>query len=156
MKTVDLVNDLGVEAPDGTSSRVKRLSFGISPRTFLSGLLVCIGYYLGTKVGLALTLGPHPVAVMWPPNTILLGALLLTPYRNWWFLIVCVFPAHLITEIQGGVPLGMTLCWFVSNIAEALIGATSTRFLMKSATSFDRMRSILALFLGGAVLGPFL
>jgi PAS domain S-box-containing protein len=50
----------------------------------------------------------------------------------------------------------MTLCWFVSNTAEAVIGAASTRFLMGPSTQFDRMRGIRALLLGGALFGPFL
>jgi two-component system sensor kinase FixL len=155
-QVASLGSNLGVEAQGGQRSIIKAVAAELTPRTIISGILVCLGYYLGTKAGLALTFHPHPVSVLWPPNTILLGALLLSPYRIWWFLIACAFPVHLITELQGGVPLGMVLCWFVSNTAEALIGAAATRFLMGPATRFDRMGSIRALFLGAALLGPFL
>ncbi len=47
-------------------------------------LSVAFAYYLGAKIGFALTLQPHPVSVLWPPNSILLAALLLTPVRIWW------------------------------------------------------------------------
>jgi PAS domain S-box-containing protein len=127
----------------------------INPLTLLRGLLVFGGYYFGAQLGLALTFQPHPVSVMWPPNSILLATLLLSPYRQWWFLLLCAFPAHLITELQGGVPLGMILCWFVSNSSEALIGAGSIRLLLGSTTGFGSMRSVGVLFLGGALLGPF-
>jgi trehalose synthase len=30
-------------------------------------LLVALAYYLGAKIGFALTLRPHPVSVLWPP-----------------------------------------------------------------------------------------
>jgi len=60
----------------------------------LAGFLVGIGYYLGAKLGFALTLRPQPVSVLWPPNAILLAALLLTPVRTWWFMLLAVFPAH--------------------------------------------------------------
>src|SRR5215470_16473221 len=99
-------------------------------RPVAAAVMVSIGYYIGAKVGLALTFQPHPVSTLWPPNSILLAALLLSPYRLWWFLLLCAFPAHLITELQGGVPLRMILCWFISNSAEALIGAGSTRLLL--------------------------
>jgi hypothetical protein len=40
-------------------------------------LSVCLAYFLGAKIGFALTFRPHPVSVLWPPNSILLAALLL-------------------------------------------------------------------------------
>src|SRR6516164_7688395 len=82
----------------------------LNQRAVLSGLLACIGYYLGTKVGLALTFHPHPVSVMWPSNAILLTALLFNPPRVWWFLLLCVFPAHLITQLQNHIPPTMSVC----------------------------------------------
>ena len=45
-------------------------------RAALAGLLVALGYYLGTKIGFVLTFQPHPVSTLWPPNSILLAALL--------------------------------------------------------------------------------
>jgi integral membrane sensor domain MASE1 len=59
-----------------------------------AAVLVFGAYYLGAKVGFLLTLQPHPVSVLWPPNSILLGALLLTPVRTWWMLLLAAFPAH--------------------------------------------------------------
>ena len=89
--------------------------------------LTGLGYYLGAKLGLALTFQPHPIAVLWPPNSILLAALLLTPLRGWWIAITAAFAAHLAAELLGGVPLAMALCWFVSNSLQALIGAGLVR-----------------------------
>src|SRR6266480_6179524 len=43
------------------------------------GLWVFAGYYLGCKIGFALTFQPHPISVLWPPNSIVVAALLLTP-----------------------------------------------------------------------------
>ena len=43
------------------------------------GVFVFAGYYLGTRLGLALTFMPNPISVLWPPNAILFAALLLTP-----------------------------------------------------------------------------
>jgi len=63
-------------------------------RTVVTGVLVSIGYYLGAKLGLALTFEPHPISVLWPPNSILVAGLLLTPPRIWWFLLLAAFPAH--------------------------------------------------------------
>src|SRR5262245_38079883 len=66
---------------------------------FVTGALVCVGYYVGARAGLALTLQNHAVSVMWPPNAILLSAFLLTPVRAWGFLIIAALPAHFAVEI---------------------------------------------------------
>ena len=68
------------------------------------GLWVFAGYYLGCKIGFALTFKPHPISVLWPPNSVLVAALLLTPPRSWWVVILAAFPAHLAAESQSHVP----------------------------------------------------
>ncbi|HET9366773.1 MAG TPA: MASE1 domain-containing protein, partial [Candidatus Udaeobacter sp.] len=94
------------------------------------GLCVFAGYYLGAKIGFALTFKPYPVSVLWPPNSILVAALLLAPPRIWWFILLAAFPAHCAAQIQSHVPPLMILCWFVSNSSEAVIGAGLTRYLV--------------------------
>jgi two-component system sensor kinase FixL len=129
---------------------------GFNRHTFLAGVLVFLGYYLGAKIGLALTFLPYPVSVMWPPNSILMAALLLNPSRLWWFLLLCAFPAHLAAELASGVPLAMVLSWFVSNAAEALVGAVGTRLLLGSSPRFDQLRGLGLLFVCGGLLAPLL
>ncbi len=128
---------------------------GLNPTVASRALLVFIGYYLGARLGFALTFSPHPVSVMWPPNSILMAALLLTPSRSWWFLILAAFPAHLAAEMQSGVPWTMVLSWFISNSCEALIGASATRFLV-GLSRFDRLRDVIVLIFCAVLLGPFL
>src|SRR4029077_17991225 len=84
-------------------------------RVACTALLVALAYYLGAKIGFALTLRPHPISVLWPPNAILLAALLLTPVRVWWVILLAAFPAHLAAQMQSNVPPTMILCWFISN-----------------------------------------
>jgi PAS domain S-box-containing protein len=117
---------------------------------------VFVGYYLGARVGFALTFQPHPISVFWPPNSVLLAALLLTPPRIWWLLLLAAFPAHLIAELQSQVPPTMVVCWFISNCAEAGIGAGLTRYLLRGPVRFDNLRSVAVFCICGAFLGPFL
>jgi two-component system sensor kinase FixL len=121
-----------------------------------AAVLVFIGYYLGARVGFALTFQPHPISVFWPPNSVLLAALLLTPLRIWWFLLLAAFPAHLIAELQSQVPPTMVVCWFISNSCEALIGAGLTRYLLRGPLRFDSLQSVAVFCICGAFLGPFL
>ena len=132
-----------------------------TPITFERGAVasaawVFVGYYLGAQIGFALTFQPHPISVFWPPNSILLAALLLTPYRVWWLLLLAAFPAHLIAELQSQVPPTMVIYWFISNCSEALIGAGLTRYLLRGPLRFDNLRSVAVFCICGAFLGPFL
>jgi two-component system sensor kinase FixL len=125
-------------------------------RQFLAALLVGLGYYVGAKIGFALTFHPHPISVLWPPNAILLGALLVTPVQWWWMLIAAALPAHLYAQLDANVPTAMVTCWFVSNVSEALIGAVCIRRVLRGPLSFDGVRSV-SVFIGcGALLAPFL
>src|SRR2546423_14374307 len=92
-------------------------------RPAIAAALTGVGYYVGAKIGFALTFQPHPVSTLWPPNSILLAALVLMPFRRWWLFLLAVLPVHFLIELQSGVPLPMILCWFVSNSSEAIIGA---------------------------------
>ena len=73
-------------------------------------ILVFAGYYIGAKLGLALTFLPNPISVLWPPNSILFAALLVVPVSRWWVVLAAALPAHLLSELQGRVPIPMVLC----------------------------------------------
>jgi PAS domain S-box-containing protein len=122
----------------------------------VTGLVVFVGYYLGAKLGFALTFQPHPVSVLWPPNSILAAALLLTPLRIWWLVLLSAFSAHLAAELQSQVPLVMILCWFISNSFEAVIGAGLARYLIGGPIRFNRLRSVGFFCLCVVFIGPFL
>ncbi len=127
----------------------------IAWRPLLAAVLTSIGYFFGARLGFALTFHDHPVSTLWPPNSILLAALLLTPYRWWWFIVLAVFPAHLLVELDSGVPTAMVLCWFVSNICEALIGALIIRRFSDAPLRIDSIRRV-AVFFAAALTAPFL
>src|SRR5438270_9641421 len=105
----------------GLTSRPESKHERLDYRTSFAALLVFAAYYFGAKIGFALTFEPHPVSVLWPPNAILVAALLLTPPRTWWLVLFAAFPAHLAAQLQSQIPLTMILCWFISNCCEALI-----------------------------------
>lgn len=135
----------------------KRNSSGVFDRHLLMiGLWVFAGYYLGCKIGFALTFQPHPVSVLWPPNAIVVAALLLTPVRLWWFVLLAAFPAHLAAQLQSDVPPLMIVCWFISNASEALIGAGLTRYVIGGPMRFTSLRKVGIFCLCVVFIGPFL
>src|SRR5262245_6415989 len=125
-------------------------------RLLIIGLWVFAGYYLGCKVGFALTFQPHPVSVLWPPNSVLVAALLLTPPRSWWLVLLAALPAHLAAQLQGHVPPLMILCWFISNSCEAVIGAGLMRYLVTGPIRFTTLRNVGLFCLCVVFVGPFL
>ena len=114
--------------------------------------LVCAGYFLGAKIGFALKLHPYPISTLWPPNSILLAALLLAPTRSWLILLLAALPAHVAIQLSNGVPVPMLLGWFVSNCAEALIGAVCVRRLTSGPLRLDDSRHV-GLFVLACTLG---
>src|SRR4051812_39004433 len=117
-------------------------------------LLVAAGYYVAACIGFAFTLQPYPISTLWPPNALLLAALLLAPTRAWWWLLAAALPAHLVVELQSGVPMAMALGWYVSNCTEALIGAGLARSFVPWPLRLDSLRSTGIFLFCGALAGP--
>src|SRR5258705_10638613 len=138
-----------------TPGKELRSRYGAGFHPLIAALLVAMGYYVGGKIGFAIRLKPHPDSPLWLPNSILLAALLLAPKRWWWFLLLAALPAHLMVELNSGVPLPMILCWFISNCCEALLGAFFLRRLTNGPIRFDSSRAV-AVFMVAAVLAAFL
>lgn len=120
----------------------------------LSGISIGLGYYLGTRIGFALTPAGQPNSTFWPPNAILLGALLLTRRRIWWLLILAVLPAHMLAQAQVGVPLATAVGWFVTNTGEALIGAFCIRKFMSTEGLFSSVRGVFVFLVFGGLFAP--
>ena len=123
-------------------------------RTLGSAALVGISYYLGTRIGFALTPSGQPNSTFWPPNAILLAALLLAPRRIWWALLLAVLPAHMIAQLQTGVPAWTAAGWFITNTGEALIGGSFITRLAPQKRVFDSVRGILVFVVFGVLIAP--
>jgi signal transduction histidine kinase/integral membrane sensor domain MASE1 len=117
---------------------------------------VAVAYYLGAALGFRLRFPPATTSVMWPPNSILAAALLLSPVRRWWRVVLAALPAHFLVELQAGLPLGLIGALFVTNCAEALLAAGLYRRWSDDPLRFDSLRRIMAFVVGAALLAPLL
>jgi two-component system, LuxR family, sensor kinase FixL len=126
----------------------------LTSRDLVTALLLAIGYYAGVHVGIALTGESSPIAILWPPNAILLAALLLTRPRAWWVIIAAAGPAHLAAELSLGVPWVMAMAWLASNVTEALIGAVLITRILDCPPRFDRVRDLSVFLLAGVLVSP--
>ena len=141
----------------GAIEPIFRLRLSLPPRqAALTALLACAGYYVGALIGFALTFPASSVSTLWPPNAILLSSLLLVPTASWWLVFLGTFVAHVLVQLQSGVPMLMILCWFISNSTEALIAAICLRQCFNSAPDFNSLKSVAFYVAFAGVLAPFL
>ena len=118
-------------------------------------LLVAVGYYVGTRIGFLMTPSGEPNSTFWPANAILLAAFLLAPQRVWWTFVLAVLPAHMLAQLQSGVPMWTQLGWFISNSAEAVIGAYLITRFSRQERQFETVRGVLVFILFGVLVAPF-
>jgi signal transduction histidine kinase len=142
------------QANDLASSQEHSLGNKPILRTLSFAIVVAISYFIGTRVGFALTPSDRPNAAFWPPNAILFAVLLLAPTRMWWAFLLAVFPAHMFAQAQAGVPPWTAAGWFISNTGEALIGAWCITRYSKGKMLFDSVRGVLVFLVFGVVLAP--
>ena len=102
----------------------------------LGPILLGAAYYLGAQVGFALQSPNAPQSVLWLPNSILLGALLIVPYRKWPLYLAAAFPAQMLMAWQTGAPAGTLALLFVTNCADAALGAFLVRRITRSNGAF--------------------
>ena len=138
-------------------SQIRKFTFPsrTTLRVLGSASIVGVGYYVGTRIGFGLTPSGQPNSTFWPPNAILLAAFLLAPRRVWWAFLLAVLPAHLLAQLQTGVPATTALGWFISNTGEALIGALCITRFTNQKSVFDSVRGVFVFVVFGVILAPF-
>src|SRR5678815_868081 len=110
-------------------------------RSLVIVLLICTGYYLGGILGIRARSSPTGSSALWPPNAILLAALLLTPAREWWIYLIAALATHLhlTSNFQGNVPLLVMLCQVVGNSFQVVIAALAVRRFTIPSPRFDNI-----------------
>jgi PAS domain S-box-containing protein len=116
-------------------------SAGIRSRD-LSGLtnplLVAFAYYLAAEAAFFIgTLSDTIFAPFWPPNTVLLCALLFTPPARWWIFIAAAFPAHAFAEYRIGMDTSAMLVAFVTNCLFAGASAWALQRFVGTTSIFE-------------------
>jgi len=106
------------------------------------------GYYLGAWLALALRYPSSVHSVLWPPNAIVLAALLLLPARLWGLVLIAVLPAHVLIEAPAGWPWPTILGLFVTNTSQAVLGAALVNRLSRRYSSAG---AFVVIFIAGAV-----
>jgi signal transduction histidine kinase len=117
-------------------------------------VVVAAGYFLGSLLGLSLQFPSTQISAIWPPNAILLAALLVTPRSRWWIYLLAVLPAHLLAQVLMGIPLVVVLINFAGNVGDALLGVVAIEHFLVEPRRFDRLRPVVLIMLFGGILAP--
>lgn len=96
--------------------------------------LVGIAYYVAALLAIHQTITPEGIAILWPPNAILLAAFLIYPYRYLPYIAMAGVIAELIASISS-FPIWAAVSFALINILSVSIGAALIR--QKSGQNFN-------------------
>jgi two-component system, LuxR family, sensor kinase FixL len=119
-------------------------------------IAVCLGYYLGSVIGLQLRLPPATPSVVWPPNATVTAALLLIRRDRWWIVLAAALPAHLAVQLQTEWPLALIVALFFTNCSEAVIAAGGFRLLSDGIPRLDSFARLRAFVLAAGLAAPLI
>ena len=105
-------------------------------------LLTFFGYLVAAELAFFVgTLSDKIFAPFWPPNIVLLSALLIAR-RGWrWIAVLAAFPAHVIAETRIGMSLSELLAAFATNLAVAALSAAAIQSQIGQRPWFSTFRS---------------
>lgn len=106
-----------------------------------TAIFVFLAYWLGAEIAFLIgTLSDKIFAPFWPPNIVLLGAMLMVPRDRIWICLVAAFPAHAVAEARVGMPVEQMLVAFASNVAVAAAGVAAIRWVLGEPPWFATLR----------------
>jgi PAS domain S-box-containing protein len=119
-------------------------------RPLLNFLVFSAAFYLAYVYGMSFR---HiSSAPFWPPDAVLLCALLLTPRRRWWLYVLATLPIRLLVAVPTGVPIWFLPAVYANDALKAILSAALIKRLNYGVPRFASLHE-LVLFLTIAVLG---
>lgn len=123
-------------------------------RQITAPLIVGLTYYLGARLGTSLSFEPDYIAALWPPNAVVLAALLLAPRRHWWRYLVVMIPAEMAADLAMGLSWPVALGFAGANIVEVTIAASGLRFFTRELPRFNNLRDVILFMIYAVFLAP--
>jgi len=122
----------------------------------VKAVVVGVAYYVGVQFAFLIGTLSYFFAPLWPPNMILLCALLQAPYRRWWLYVAAALTAHVAAVLPVGVEVPAMLGAFSCNVALALSAAAGLRRLSQGPPWLDSLAKAWTFLLVCAVSAPAL
>jgi PAS domain S-box-containing protein len=108
----------------------------------------CFAYLFGNSLQ-----SPAP---LWPPDAVLLAALLLTSPRRWWMYVLVTIPIRLLPALAPGMPLWLLLLNLVNDSFKGLLAALLVRSFLHGRPRFARLRECVIFVSCAVVAAPLL
>jgi PAS domain S-box-containing protein len=141
--------------PTPARDRGGRLRVTTHLPALLKAVLLGVAYYAGAQLGFSLPSDAPSTSIFWLPNSMVFAAFLLTPPRRWWICVLAVAPAHVVAQLQNGVPsLPALALLFATNVGDGALGALLVRRFAGARPDLRSFRGM-AVFLAASVAAPF-
>lgn len=117
------------------------------------GLMVTVGlaYYVSAWFGNTQTITNEGIAILWPPNAVLLSALLLTQPKLWPYILLASFTAEIAADLPN-FPLWAAGSFGLINAFETLLAATLIRRGFSQPFDFTNLKMASRFLLFGPIL----
>ena len=119
-------------------------------RVALPILVFLTGYLAACIFGNRL---PSP-APLWPPDAVLLAALLLTPERRWWIYLLVAVPIRLLPALTPAIPMWLLVINLLNDMLKALLAAVLVRRFTSRPLRFTRLHTTGLYLVFAAFLAP--
>lgn len=131
------------------------MASGISYRQLPGIALIGLAYYAGAWLGVTQTITTEGIAILWPPNAVLLSAFLLLPYRHWPLVAIAALIAELVADIPSFPPWA-AVAFGLINLLETSLAAGLIRLTVGERFDFDSLRRAGYFLLYGPLLSSSL
>jgi two-component sensor histidine kinase/integral membrane sensor domain MASE1 len=121
------------------------------PRLPLYVAAFSVLYFLAAKLGIATSLPPEGIVTVWPPNAIVMAALLTVDRKHWWAFFVATVATEIFADVPA-YPLWAAAGYGVVNFLEA---ATAAFLLLRFGRGIPSIAGMGA-FARFVVIGPVL
>jgi signal transduction histidine kinase/integral membrane sensor domain MASE1 len=98
---------------------------------------------------------PSP-APLWPPDAILLSALLLTTPRRWWIYLLITVPIRMLPALAPGVPGWLLIVNLLNDTLQAVLAAVLVRHFAPRPLGFMTLRAMGIYMASAVLLAPLL
>ena len=116
---------------------------------------VALAYYAGAVLGSMMRFPPATTALLWPPNAVLTAAMLLVTPRHFWRIVLAAAPVHFAAQLSEGLPFALSVAFFATNSAEALLAAWLVHRWSDDPSRFDSLRRVIVFIAGAVLIAPF-
>jgi serine phosphatase RsbU (regulator of sigma subunit)/integral membrane sensor domain MASE1 len=140
----------GLVQPVGGDRR--RAEAGVRP-TWLVVAVVVVAYAFGALLAFA-AFGATTIVVLFLPAGVTLSALVLTPTRQWPWVLAAVAVTEIVVDVSHGQSLRYVWGFALANTAEPLVGAWLLRRRLPARPDLLRRRDLVAFLICCVTAGP--